>query len=75
MEEFKDLPELNEEEDLTSECYGTPSHLVSKHSKCHACGSHLHFSHSTDFVRNMTLETAKCPECGTKIRRVMHRLQ
>jgi hypothetical protein len=48
---------------------------VARYSHCSDCGAHLHFSHVTDFIRNLTQETARCPECGNKARRVVHRLQ
>ena len=54
---------------------GTPSEVVQRYTHCPLCGANLHFSHVTDFSRNMTQESAKCPECGLKARRVMHRLQ
>jgi len=55
--------------------FGNPKDVMDKYSHCTLCGANLHFSHVTDFYRNLTQETAKCPECGIKIRRVMHRLQ
>jgi hypothetical protein len=48
---------------------------VERYSHCHNCGANLHFSHVTDFIRNLTQETSRCPECGNKARRVIHRLQ
>ncbi len=48
---------------------------IDRYSHCTACGANLHFSHVTDFIRNLTQETARCPECGDKSRRVIHRLQ
>jgi hypothetical protein len=48
---------------------------VERYSHCRDCGANLHFSHVTDFIRNLTQETARCPECGSKSRRVVHRLQ
>jgi hypothetical protein len=53
----------------------TVDEAVERYSHCHACGANLHFSHVTDFIRNLTQETARCPECGDKSRRVIHRLQ
>jgi len=48
---------------------------VERYSHCQDCGANLHFSHVTDFIRNLTQESARCPECGAKSRRVIHRLQ
>lgn len=54
---------------------GKPKDLVALHNSCPACGSNLHMIHVTDFVRNLTQETAKCPECGIQTRKVVHQLQ
>lgn len=55
--------------------YGTASEAIARYTHCTICGGNLHFTHVTDFIRNITQETARCPECGLKIRRVVHRLQ
>jgi hypothetical protein len=60
---------------LSGALFGTSSEVVAQYSHCALCGSNLHFTHITDFSRNLTQETARCPECGIKIRRVMHKLQ
>jgi DNA-directed RNA polymerase subunit RPC12/RpoP len=49
--------------------------VMDRYSHCALCGAHLHFSHVTDFSRNLTQETSRCPECGIRARRVVHRLQ
>ena len=54
---------------------GTAKDVVAKYCHCAICGAHLHFTHVTDFSRNLTQETARCPECGVKTRQVMHKLQ
>ena len=54
---------------------GTARDMVARYSRCEMCGAHLHFSHVTDFVRNLTQEISRCPECGDKPRRIVHRLQ
>lgn len=58
-----------------SQFYGTAKDVVAKYTHCSLCGGHLHFTHVTDFHRNLTQETAKCPECGTHARRILHKLQ
>jgi DNA-directed RNA polymerase subunit RPC12/RpoP len=55
--------------------FGSAPEVVQRYTHCALCGANLHFTHLTDFSRNVTQETAKCPECGLKVRRVMHRLQ
>jgi len=57
------------------EFIGTPEEVIARHVSCSLCGSRLHFTHYTDFSRNLTQEVAKCPECQIKIRKVMYRLQ
>jgi len=54
---------------------GSPMQAVARYSRCPQCSSRLHFTHVTDFSRNLTEETARCPECGTQERKVTHRLQ
>ena len=55
--------------------FGTAKDVVNRYSHCDFCGANLHFTHVTDFTRNLTQESARCLECGLKTRRVMHRLQ
>jgi len=55
--------------------FGTGKEAMDRYTHCVLCGANLHFSHQTDFSRNLTQETAKCPECGIRVRSVMHRLQ
>lgn len=68
---------VDESETSTFQSVPEPDALraVERYSHCSDCGAHLHFSHVTDFIRNLTQETARCPECGNKARRVVHRLQ
>lgn len=67
--------EVTSEREVHSGYYGTAKDVVARYTHCALCGANLHFSHVTDFNRNLTQETAKCPECGVKARRVLHRLQ
>jgi hypothetical protein len=62
-------------EGLSSQFFGTANDVIARYTHCTLCGANLHFTHMTDFSRNLTHETAKCPECGVKARRVIHRLQ
>ncbi len=63
------------EEVALSPFFGTAQDMMVKYCRCDQCGAYLHFTHITDFVRNLTQETARCLECGQKSRRVVHRLQ
>jgi hypothetical protein len=55
--------------------FGTARQVVHRYTHCVVCGSNLHFTQVTDFSRNLTSETVRCPECGLKARKVLHRLQ
>lgn len=55
--------------------FGAPRDVVPRYTQCPYCGSRLHFTQVTDFSRNTTHETSKCPECGIRVRQVLHRLQ
>ena len=59
----------------SSSLTGSTAEMISRYNHCGHCGANLHFRHQTDFSRNLTEEFAQCPECGTKARNVMHRLQ
>lgn len=63
------------ESSRTSPLIGTAKDVVSKYTHCALCGANLHFTHITDFGRNQTQETARCLECGTQTRQILHRLQ
>jgi hypothetical protein len=58
-----------------SPCFGTAKDVVARYTHCVLCGAHLHFTYVTDFAKNLTQETARCPECGVQARRGMHKLQ
>lgn len=58
-----------------SQFFGTAKEVVDRYTHCSFCGANLHFTHITDFSRNLTQETARCPECGDRARRVVHKLQ
>jgi hypothetical protein len=54
---------------------GTPQQILARYSHCPQCDAYLHLIHITDFIRNLTEETARCPECGVQARKNLHRLQ
>ncbi len=60
---------------MASSCIGTLKEVVQRYNSCVLCGSNLHFSHLTDFARNITQETTRCPECGNRGQVVEHILQ
>ncbi len=63
------------DETTLSHFFGSARDIVDRYTHCALCGGNLHFTHVTDFGRNLTQELAKCPECGIKARQVLHRLQ
>lgn len=77
MNERNDQPsdETLEEVDVYSQFFGNAKDVVAKYTHCVLCGANLHFTHVTDFSKNLTQETARCPECGVQARRLIHRLQ
>ena len=78
MNERKDpqTPAVTAEFDpLSSQSFGTAREVMDRYTHCVLCGANLHFTHITDFTRNLTQETAKCPECGVKARQIIHKLQ
>lgn len=64
-----------ESQQLMSRYFGSAEAMLNRYTHCAICGSHLHFTHVTDFARNLTQETARCPECGIRTRQISHRLQ
>ena len=64
-----------EETEAGAQLLGSSEELVNRYTHCTYCGAHLHFSHITDFSRNLTQEMARCPECGLKARKRTHKLQ
>jgi uncharacterized protein with PIN domain len=80
MDERNDMPsdessETTDANENLAQFFGTARDVIQRYTHCVLCGANLHFTHLTDFSRNLTQETARCPECGVQARRVMHRLQ
>lgn len=77
MNERNSLPsdETNEVNEEFSQFFGTAQEVVARYTHCGLCGANLHFTHITDFAKNLTQESARCPECAFKVRRIIHKLQ
>ena len=84
MDNFKNAQDLAEDTveeaqelapELSSDLMGTAEEVVDRYTHCHLCGSNLHFTYTTDFAKNLTHETARCPECGIRARQLLHKLQ
>lgn len=71
----EDTEDTQEFQDGLPQFFGTVKDIVARYTRCGICGAHLHFSHVTNFAQNLTQEMARCPECGTKARQMLHRLQ
>jgi hypothetical protein len=54
---------------------GSSREILLQYTHCSACKARLHFTYVTDFSRNLTQESARCPECHLQSHKVMHRLQ
>jgi hypothetical protein len=54
---------------------GTSKSVIQRYTHCDFCGGRLHFTYSTDYMRNTTNERTSCPECKLEAKQVLHRLQ
>ncbi|MBI3535233.1 MAG: hypothetical protein HY072_07085 [Deltaproteobacteria bacterium] len=70
-EDLENEPQL----DTAHHYFGNTDEVLARYAHCALCGSNLHFSYITDFTHNLTHEMAQCPECGTKVRKLIHKLQ
>jgi hypothetical protein len=59
----------------TSQFFGSSQEAIAQYTHCALCKGYLHFTHLTDFVKNLTQEIAKCPECGIRARKLLYSLQ
>ena len=57
------------------DCFGEANEVMKRHLLCTLCGGHLHFNHMSDYRNNVVQETARCPDCGVRIRQRLHKLQ
>lgn len=57
------------------DCFGDAGEVMKRHLLCNLCGAHLHFNHLSDFRNGIIQETARCPDCGVRIRQRLHKLQ
>ena len=62
-------------ENTQAKWMGSTQDVLLHYTHCAACKSRLHFTYVTDFSRNLTQETARCPECHLQSHKMMHRLQ
>ncbi len=61
---------------IDSPFFKTTQDMHAHYTHCPLCNAFLHFSHITDFSKNLTQETTRCPECILgKTQRFLHRLQ
>ena len=57
------------------DCFGDAGEVMKRHLLCSLCGGHLHFNHMADFRHGLIQETARCPDCGIRVRQRLHKLQ
>lgn len=54
------------------EYYGDADQVKTIMDDCKICGSKLIFSHLADYKNLLVQETARCPECGSGNKKVIH---
>jgi len=54
------------------EYYGDKIQVQKIIDDCKVCGTKLVFNHFSDFKNLMVQETARCPECGSGNRKIIH---
>lgn len=57
------------------DCFGTTNEMMKRHLLCTLCGGHLHFNHMPNYRSGFIQETARCPDCGIRIRQRLHKMQ
>lgn len=70
-----EAPEVSPAFEPSAPFFGTAKEAMDRYTHCILCGANLHFTHQTDFSRNLTQETAKCLECGIRTSATLHKLQ
>ena len=67
--------EMNDDAQAAFNFCGSARDVMHRYTHCAVCDGNLHFTYMTDFGKSLTQETARCPECAVKVRRLTHRLQ
>lgn len=57
------------------DCFGDAGEVMKRHLLCTLCGGHLHFNHMADIKYGLIQETARCPDCGIRVRQRLHKIQ
>lgn len=57
------------------DCFGDAGEVMKRHLLCTLCGGHLHFNHMSDIKYGLIQETARCPDCGIRVRQRLHKIQ
>ena len=52
--------------------YGDVEHVKKVMDECEICSSKLVLSHLSDYTNMIIREAARCPECGSNSRKVVH---
>ena len=57
------------------DCFGEAVEMMKRHLLCPECGGHLHLNHLSNIRHGIIQETARCPDCGIRVRQRLHKLQ
>jgi len=52
--------------------YGEVDEVKKQVNECSVCGSHLIFSHISDYDHLCVKETSLCPDCGGENKKLIH---
>ncbi len=64
--------EVNFKFERFEEYYGTAEDVKKTMSECKVCGSKLLLSHMPDYKNLLVQETARCIDCGSGNRKIIH---
>lgn len=54
------------------EYYGDSNQVDKQINDCKICGAKLIFSHNSDYKNLMVQESARCPDCGSGSKKLIH---
>jgi len=64
--------EVNFKFERYEEYWGSPEDVKKTMSECKVCGSKLLLSHMPDYKNLLVQETARCIDCGSGNRKIIH---
>ena len=72
LEESTEIDPINFKYEKYEGYYGDKVQVQKIIDDCKVCGTKLVFTHFSDFKNLMVQETARCPECGSGNRKIIH---